>query len=120
MRKFLKALVLVPLAVVILAFAIANRETVRFTLDPLGLFDGALTFSAPLFALAFAILIVGVVVGGVAAWLRQSRWRRAARIAENEVRNLRAENAQLRHRIELAEAAARSDAARLPLRPPAA
>jgi uncharacterized integral membrane protein len=118
MRKFLKALVLVPLAIVILAFAVANREIVRFTLDPLGLFDGALTFSAPLFALAFAVLIAGVIVGGVAAWLRQSQWRRATRLAENELRNLRAENVQLRHRIELAEAAARTDAARL--RPPAA
>lgn len=120
MRKFLKALVLIPLAIVILAFAVANREQVKFTLDPLGIADGALTFNAPLFALAFAILIVGVVVGGVAAWLRQSHWRRAARQHEAQARQLRAENATLRRQIELAEAAARTDAARLALRPPAA
>jgi hypothetical protein len=39
-----------------------------------------------------------VLVGGVAAWLRQSKWRRAARLAEAEARELRAELDRLRRR----------------------
>jgi hypothetical protein len=34
--------------------------------------------SVPLFALILTLVIGGVVIGGVAAWLRQSKWRRAA------------------------------------------
>jgi len=116
MRKFLKALVLIPLAVVILAFAVVNRETVTFTLDPLGFTESALTFSLPLFALAFLLLIAGVVVGGVAAWLGQHKWRRAARQFEAEAKALRAERDSLRAQLNAAPPP--GDLPRL--RPPAA
>jgi hypothetical protein len=36
-------------------------------------------------------VLAGVIVGGIAAWLRQSRARRTARRLEAEVRDLRAE-----------------------------
>ena len=44
----------------------------------------------PLFMLIFALVAVGVVVGGIAAWLRQHKWRMRARRAEAEARDLRA------------------------------
>src|SRR3954463_8872519 len=109
MRKFLKALILVPLALLIVIFAIANREIVTFTLDPLGVTDSRLAFSLPLFALAFILVIVGVVMGGVAPWLRQSRWRRTARQLEYELRVLRGGRDALQRRAEAAEAAASPD-----------
>ena len=40
--------------------------------------------------LIFALVIVGVVVGGIAAWLRQHKWRMRARRAEAEAHDLRA------------------------------
>ncbi len=43
----------------------------------------------PLFMLIFALVAVGVVVGGIAAWLRQHKWRMRARRAEAEARDLR-------------------------------
>jgi uncharacterized integral membrane protein len=121
MRNFFRIVVLVPLALVIVAFAIANRQVVSFTLDPLGLMPAALNFQMPLFALAFALVIFGVIVGGAATWFRQSHWRRAARELDAEVRRLRSDNDRLRKQAEMAEAAARSRAepARL-IRPPAA
>ena len=114
MRTFFRIVVLVPLALIIIAFAIANRQTVAFTLDPLGLAPTALNFQMPLFALAFVLVIVGVIVGGVATWFRQSHWRRAARELDAEARKLRAENDRLRRHAEMAEAAA----ARLRAEPP--
>ena len=121
MRNFFRAIILVPLALVIVAFAVANRQTVSFTLDPFGIATTALNFQAPLFALAFALVIVGVVVGGIATWLKQSHWRRAARSLDMEVRKLRGENEQLRKHAEMAEAAARArtEPPKL-IRPPAA
>jgi hypothetical protein len=41
-------------------------------------------------------LIVGVLIGGMAAWLRQAKWRRTARRLEREVADLRIELEALR------------------------
>jgi uncharacterized membrane-anchored protein YhcB (DUF1043 family) len=49
-----------------------------------------------LFVVIIVVLILGVIVGGVAVWLRQTKWRRAARRLEREVANLRAEVEALR------------------------
>ena len=90
MRKILVLAILAPLGAVIVVFAVANREIVTISFDP---FDGthpALALKLPLFILMFLLVAVGVVVGGIAAWLRQGVWRMRARRAEAEVRNLRA------------------------------
>ncbi len=97
-RKIVTALILVPLAVVLVAFAVANRQTVVVSLDPFDQAHPALSVALPLFALILGLVIGGVLVGGVAAWLRQSKWRRAARLAEAEARELRAELDRLRRR----------------------
>ncbi len=97
-RKIVTALILVPLAIVLVAFAVANRQTVVVSLDPFDQAHPALSVTLPLFALILALVIGGVLVGGVAAWLRQSKWRRAARLAEAEARELRAELDRLRRR----------------------
>ena len=110
MRNFLRIIILVPLALIIIAFAIANRQTVSFNLDPFGIASTALNFQMPLFALAFVLVILGVLIGGIATWFKQSHWRRAARSLDSEVRKLRRENEQLRKHAEMAETAARSRA----------
>jgi uncharacterized integral membrane protein len=96
LRKIAAALVLVPLAIVIIAFAVANRQLVTLSLDPFSADRPAAAVTLPLFALIIVLLILGVVVGGVAAWLRQSQWRRKARRLERELTELRAEVSSLR------------------------
>jgi uncharacterized integral membrane protein len=96
MRRFLILLILVPLAAVIVFFSVANRGIVTVSLDPFHGDTPALAFSAPLFVLLFGALIIGLVVGGIAAWARQGRWRRAARQWEHEAERLRAEAAKPR------------------------
>ena len=120
MRKFLKALILVPLALVIVVFAIANRQLVTITLDPFG--DSKIAFALPLFLLAFVLVIFGVIIGGVAAWLRQHKWRRAAHQLDRELAAVRTERDSLKRALADAEAAAAAapDLPRLTHRPPAA
>jgi len=96
LRKIAAALVLVPLAIVIIAFAVANRQLVTVSLDPFSADRPAAVVTLPLFALIIVLLILGVVVGGVAAWLRQSQWRRKARRLERELTDLRAQVSSLR------------------------
>jgi len=97
-RKFIRALVLVPLAIVLVAFAVANRQTVLISFDPFDRAEPALSVTLPLYVLILAMIIVGVIVGGVAAWLRQGRWRGRARMAEALARELKAENDALKRR----------------------
>ena len=98
-RKIVTAVIVIPLAIVIVAFAVANRQAITVSLDPFDSANPAYSVTLPLFIIVFAMLILGVIVGGVAAWLRQSSWRRAARRLDNEVRQLHDEVRGLRTQL---------------------
>ncbi|MEI9804493.1 MAG: LapA family protein [Pseudolabrys sp.] len=49
------------------------------------------------------MLILGVLVGGIAAWIGQAKWRRAARKLDGEVRALHQELATVRARTAMPE-----------------
>ena len=98
MRRIAAALVLVPLALVCIAFAVANRHGIVVSLDPFDQAHPAFSTTVPLFALLFCVLLTGVVIGGAAAWLRQSKWRRAARLAQAQAQELREELNRMRPR----------------------
>jgi hypothetical protein len=95
-RKIVTALVLVPLAMVFVALAVANRQPVLVSFDPFDQLNPAFARALPLYALMLILVIAGVVVGGIAAWVRQAKWRRAARLADAQARELRAEVERLR------------------------
>ena len=103
MRKLVTALILVPLAILFATFAVANRQTVVISFDPFDQAHPAFALALPLFVLILALVIGGVVVGGAAAWLRQSKWRRAARLADAQARELRLELDRLKRRMAPAE-----------------
>ena len=117
-RKILAAVVLVPLALVMVALAVANRAAVTVSFDPFNPASPAYTLKAPLFVLALFLLAAGVIVGGVAAWLRQRKWRRAARRLEGELYAARSEAESLRRRVEAVDP--RPSPPHMALRPPAA
>ena len=104
MRKFIAAIILIPLAILMVMFAVANRGSIPISLDPFSANAPALTVHVPLFLLLLIALIVGVLAGGIAAWLRQSKWRRAARRLDRELRTARAETEDARRRLAAAQA----------------
>ncbi len=99
MRRIVTVLVLVPFALAFMVFALANRQAVVVSFDPFDPAQPAYTLTLPLFALILALMIGGVLVGGIAAWLRQGKWRRAARLAQGEARDLRAEVDRLKRHV---------------------
>ena len=111
MRKFFTALVLIPLSVIFVVFAVANRHEVTVSLDPFNAADPSMSFALPLFALLIAVAILGVVAGGMATWFGQRRWRRAARQHQADARAVRAQLDELRSR---STTLARSNPPRLP------
>ena len=91
LRKIVAALVLVPLGILLIAFAVANRQIVTVSFDPFNPQHPAASVALPLFVLIVALLIAGVVIGGCASWLRHGRWRRTARRLERDLAKLRGE-----------------------------
>ncbi|QFU17943.1 LapA family protein [Microvirga thermotolerans] len=96
MIRFLKALVLLPVAVLVVLLAVANRSPVTLSLDPFSREAPEFAVQLPLFAVIFAAVMVGVVIGGAATWLAQGKHRRARRAFRREVSQLRSEAERLR------------------------
>lgn len=99
-RKIVTVLILLPVALLIVMFAVANRGPVTIALDPFGGEPPMFTAALPLFLLLLTALIAGVIVGGAAAWSRQRKWRRRARRLAADLKAAQAEAAALRRRLE--------------------
>ena len=94
MRGFAKVIILVPLALLAVAFAVGNRGNVSLSFDPFS--DTPYTVDVPLFVVVFAALILGVLIGGIATWLGQGRHRKAARMHRRDVERLRSDLDRMR------------------------
>jgi uncharacterized integral membrane protein len=61
------------LALLLIVFAVANRNTVTLTLWPL-----PIAIDAPLYLVVLLTLLVGFLLGELAAWMNGHQWRRDA------------------------------------------
>jgi uncharacterized integral membrane protein len=95
MVQFLKGLILLPVAIAVVLLAVANREPVRLSFDPFSR-EPLFTATLPLFALIFLAVMLGVLIGGAAAWMAQAKHRRQKRHYRREARNLRHESERVR------------------------
>jgi uncharacterized integral membrane protein len=114
MRKFLTGLVLIPLGLIFIVFAVANRHLVTVSFDPFNSSNPSFCVTLPLFVVIIVVAILGVVAGGSATWFRQRHWRRAARQHEADAQQARAQLADLR----AAAATSRGEPQRFPALPP--
>ena len=88
-NRFILIAVLVPLAIILVALAVANRGPASFTLDPFNPGNPALTWQMPLFVLIFAGIAIGMILGSLATWVKQGRYRKLARQRSQEAEMLR-------------------------------
>ncbi len=85
-RRLLKAIVMIPAFVVLVAWSIVNHRPVTVSFNPFDSSDPDLAVTVPLYLAGFAALIAGVVLGGFAAWLMQGKRRRiGTRLAAENV-----------------------------------
>jgi hypothetical protein len=87
----LRRFVWIPVAVLLLTLAVANRHGVRLVLDPFRSDEPVLFLVLPFYAYLFGVLLLGIVIGGLATWVAQARWRRTARRRAAEARRWQAE-----------------------------
>lgn len=93
--KALFWLLYLPFLVLAAAFAAANRHDVDVSLDPL-----PFGLTVPLFLIVLTSVLVGLIVGGVSAWLSGRRWRRSTRQLRRSSALLETEVAALRDQLE--------------------
>ncbi len=95
LNRIVAAIVSLTFAVIMIAFAVANRQEVVVSVDPFDPVQPAYSRTMWLFVPIFVALILGVVIGGLASWLRQGKWRGTARRVERELQQLRGKLAAL-------------------------
>jgi uncharacterized integral membrane protein len=79
LRRILWLLIAFPAALLLITLAVVNRHEVRLVLDPFRPEAPLLSLVLPFYAYLLAALLLGVLLGGAAMWMSQSRWRRNAR-----------------------------------------
>lgn len=96
MKRILSWVLGIPAALIVILVAVANRRAVTFSLDPFSTANPWFAAEVPLYVLLIAAIVLGMLIGGTSAWFAQAKWRRAARHAHAEIRQLEAEKAALR------------------------
>jgi uncharacterized integral membrane protein len=84
MRTLVTLLIGIPVVVVVMALAVVNNQPVTIALDPFTPQTPILSFTVPLYAVFFGALMLGALLGGMATWMRQGRYRKAARVNRKE------------------------------------
>src|SRR5262249_27111407 len=86
-QKLISALILAPLAILFVVCGGATGQTVVFSFARFAAAHPLLSGGMRLFALFLLLVLGGVVVGGVAAWLGRGEGRWRARHFEAEARS---------------------------------
>lgn len=95
MIQFLKSLILLPVAIAVVLLAVANRGPVTLSFDPFSR-EPLFTATLPLFAVVFLAVMLGVLIGGMGAWLAQAKHRKERRRYRREAHDLRHERERTR------------------------
>jgi hypothetical protein len=96
-RRVINWAIGLPIAVVVVAFCVANRQWVEVSFDPFSRESPLATMFMPLWALFFIGIFFGMIAGWIACWLGQGKWRRAAKEARIDLRHAQDEALRLRH-----------------------
>ncbi len=83
------------MAVILITLFVINRNEVQLVLDPFNPKDPAFALSMPFFWFMFALLFIGALIGGMATWLTQGKWRRTARQRTQEAMRWKSEAERL-------------------------
>ena len=110
--RYLIWLLAMPVALVVIAFAVANRDLAMVSFSPL-----PFVLDIPLWALVVGAVLFGIIVGGTIRWLMDLRWRRLARVRGRRLRAVEKEAALLRDKFAKQRSAPASTSGRRDARP---
>lgn len=85
MKQVIAWVIGLPTAIILIAFALANRQIITISFDPIAKDAPFFAFSAPIWTLLFAGIFLGLVIGWVGSWISQGKWRKAAKQARHDL-----------------------------------
>lgn len=94
-KRIVWLLAAVPLGAALIAIAVANRQKVLLKLDPFRPENPLIGLNLPLYAYIFGALFAGMIIGGIAVWLGQGKWRKRVRERTHEAHKWYREAARL-------------------------
>jgi uncharacterized integral membrane protein len=100
MKKLVNIVVLVPIGILLIVLSVANRQMVTLALNPFNPADSVLSASAPFFVFLFLAVIVGMILGSLATWFSQGKYRKRARSEASQAVKWHAEAEKHRTRAE--------------------
>ena len=83
-KRIIALAIFVPLGIVLIMLSVANRTAVTLALNPFDPADTLLSVTLPFFVFLFAALIIGMVIGSLATWVKQGKHRKEARVKASE------------------------------------
>lgn len=101
--RLISWLIALPVVALAMAFAVSNHDSVTIDLWP-----APYRLEVPLYIAVTGALLTGFVIGVIYGWIGSLPARRRARSEAKRADKLAAENEDLRHKLNLAENAARS------------
>ena len=99
-RRIVKLVILIPVAIVLVLLSVANRHAVTLALNPFNADDTLLSLTLPFFVFLLIAVMAGVVLGSFATWFTQGRHRKRARDEAYEARKWRQEADRQRGEVE--------------------
>lgn len=90
-KRFAFWLILVPISLIFIAFALTNRQPVILSLNPFAVLDSTAGAEMPLFFAVFIFFLFGALVGAFITWNTQRPWRNAVKRQTKEIEALRNE-----------------------------
>ena len=86
-----------PVAIIVISFAVANRQWTRLSLDPFSSTSPFLTIEMPLWALFIFGVFIGLIMGWAMCWFAQGKHRKLARERRSEITRLQGELETAKH-----------------------
>lgn len=99
-RRIINWAIGLPIAVIVIAFCVANRQWIEVSFDPFSKATPFATMFMPLWALFFIGIFFGMIAGWIACWFGQGKWRRAAKEARSDLQRAQNEAQRLKRDYE--------------------
>jgi hypothetical protein len=93
--RIISMILTLAVAVILITLFVINRHDVSLVLDPFNPQEPAYALTLPFFWHMFAWLFVGSIIGGLATWFTQGKWRRTARLRTQEAMRWKSEAERL-------------------------
>jgi hypothetical protein len=114
-KRLVWLLAAVPLGAALIAIAVANRQKVILKLDPFRPENPLIGLNLPLYAYIFAALFAGMIIGGIAVWLGQGKWRKRVRLRTHEANKWYREASRLEREARSSESEGSGRSSNLPV-----